>query len=171
VTLPRVGISSCLLGNAVRWDGGHKRDPVVVELLAPLVEWVPVCPELELGMGVPREPVHLERVGEEIALLGNQSRADWTLRMRAFAAPRLRELAARGLCGFVLKQSSPSCGLERVELRLASGEVKREARGVFAAALVERFPGLPIEEEGRLHDPALRERWLGRVHAYRRGAV
>jgi uncharacterized protein YbbK (DUF523 family) len=160
-----------LLGNAVRWDGGHKRDAVVVERLAPLVEWVPVCPELEVGMGVPREPVHLERAGDGVALLGNQSAADWTARMRAFSARRLRELAARGLCGFVLKQDSPSCGLERVELTLLTGEVKREGRGVFAAALLERFPGLPIEEESRLHDPALRERWLERVRAYRRGVV
>lgn len=167
MTRPRVGISSCLLGNAVRWDGGHKRDPIVVDGLAPLVEWVAVCPELELGMGAPREPVHLERVGDEVALLGNESGADWTGRMRAFSARRLDELAALELQGFVLKQGSPSCGLAHVELRLESGETKREARGLFAAALRERFPALPIEEEAPLRDPALRERWLARVRAYR----
>jgi uncharacterized protein YbgA (DUF1722 family)/uncharacterized protein YbbK (DUF523 family) len=162
----RVGISSCLLGETVRWDGGHKREPFLAESLASFVEWVPVCPELELGMGVPREPVQLVRAGRRVSMLGARSRRDWTDAMDAFAARRVRALP--DLCGYVLKKDSPSCGMERVKVRDASGVAKREGRGLFAEALLRAHPSLPVEEEGRLHDPALRENWIERVFAYRR---
>ncbi|MFI5320801.1 MAG: YbgA family protein [Myxococcota bacterium] len=164
----RVGVSSCLLGSAVRWDGGHKRDAFLTEWLAPFVEWVPVCPELELGMGVPREPVHLRREGGELRMLGNRSGADWTARMSAFAKRRASEIEAQELCGYVLKRGSPSCGLENVPVRGSAVLGKRDGRGLFAAALAARMPSLPIEEEGRLNDAALRENWIERVFAYRR---
>jgi uncharacterized protein YbgA (DUF1722 family)/uncharacterized protein YbbK (DUF523 family) len=164
----RVGVSSCLLGSEVRWDGGHKRERFLTDVLAPFVEWVPVCPELELGMGVPREPVHLSRAGGEIRMLGNRSGEDWTARMRAFAARRAREIAAADLCGYVLKKDSPSCGMERVKVKAEAGPGKRDGRGLFAEALLELLPALPVEEEGRLNDAALRENWLERVFAYRR---
>src|SRR5690606_4696456 len=108
----RIGISSCLLGHAVRWDGGHKRDAFLVERLGRFVEWVPVCPELELGMGVPREPIRLVARGAGIRLVSVSGGVDWTARMRAFAQRRVRALARLGLCGYVLKARSPSCGLE-----------------------------------------------------------
>jgi uncharacterized protein YbbK (DUF523 family)/uncharacterized protein YbgA (DUF1722 family) len=164
----RVGVSSCLLGAQVRWDGGHKRERLLTDGLAPFIEWVPVCPELELGMGVPREPVSLARAGGELRMLGNRSGEDWTARMRAFAKRRVRTLEAAQLCGYVLKKDSPSCGMERVKVRSRAGRLRRDGRGLFAEALIERMPALPIEEEGRLQDPLLRDNWLERVFAYRR---
>ena len=164
----RVGVSSCLLGNAVRWDGGHKRDGFLLEALAPYVEWVPVCPEVEAGMGTPREPVKLARVAGELRVLGNESGEDWTRALRAFAARRVRSLEGAELCGYVLKARSPSCGLAGVEVWEANGPARRDGRGVFAAALLERFPLLPVEDESRLADASLREDWLERVFAYRR---
>ncbi len=164
----RVGVSACLLGSAVRWDGGHKRDPSLVEGLGRFVEWVPVCPEVELGMGVPREAVRLEAARGGPRMRGASSGADHTRAMTAFAARRVAELEALDLAGYVLKTDSPSCGLERVRVHHASGDVTRDGRGLFAAALLERFPGLPVEEEGRLQDPRLRESFLERAFAYRR---
>jgi uncharacterized protein YbgA (DUF1722 family)/uncharacterized protein YbbK (DUF523 family) len=164
----RVGVSSCLLGSEVRWDGGHKRERFLTDVLAPFVEWVPVCPELELGMGVPREPVHLSRATGEIRMVGTRSGEDWTGAMTAFAKRRTRELESLDLCGYVLKKDSPSCGMERVKVRAEAGPGKRDGRGLFAEALQERMPALPVEEEGRLNDAQLRENWIERVFAYRR---
>jgi uncharacterized protein YbgA (DUF1722 family)/uncharacterized protein YbbK (DUF523 family) len=157
-----------LLGREVRWDGGHKRERFLTDVLAPFVEWVPGCPELELGMGVPREPVSLIREGGELRLRGNASGEDWTARMSAFAARRARELEAQELCGYVLKKDSPSCGMERVKVKRSPAPPKRDGRGLFAAALIERMPLLPVEEEGRLNDAGLRENWIERVFAYAR---
>ena len=164
----RVGISSCLLGQAVRWDGGHKRDRFLTDVLAPYVEWIPVCPEVEIGMGTPREAVQLVREPGGVHMLGTRSRRDWTHSMHAYAARRVRALARLGLCGYVLKRDSPSCGMQRVEVRDAKGMAKRAGRGLFAEALLTAIPALPVEEEGRLSDPVLRENWIERVFAYRR---
>ena len=151
----RLGVSACLLGEAVRYDGGHKRDPWLTDVLGKRVEWVPVCPELESGMGVPRPPMRLERQGRAVRLVEIASRRDHTARMRHLAVRRLRAL--RALCGYVLKKDSPSCGMTRVKLYGTHGPARREGTGLFAAALREAWPSLPVEEEGRLHDPALRE--------------
>jgi uncharacterized protein YbgA (DUF1722 family)/uncharacterized protein YbbK (DUF523 family) len=164
----RVGISSCLLGAEVRYDGGHKRDRFLTDQLGPFVEWVPVCPEAELGMGIPREAVHLVRAGKRLRMVGTRSGRDWTDAMEAFSLARVRALAKLELCGYVLKKDSPSCGMERVRVRDGSGPVRRDGRGLFAAALLAALPALPVEEEGRLQDPALRENWIERVFAYRR---
>ena len=164
----RVGISSCLLGAEVRWDGGHKRDRFLTDRFGPFVTWVPVCPELELGMGVPREPVHLTRAAGELRMIGTRTAEDWTHRMQAFSARRAHELAALELCGYVLKKDSPTCGFQRVKVRLGAGQSRRDGRGLFASELTQRFPALPVEEEGRLNDVALRENWIERVFAYRR---
>ena len=165
---PRIGISACLLGQEVRHDGGHKRDRLLVELLGPLVEWVPVCPEVEMGMGVPRESVRLLRRGGDLRMVAERSGTDHTDAMRAFSAWRVAELARLDLCGYVFKQGSPSCGAEGVPIHGAQGSPGDTGRGLFAAALIEALPDLPVEEEGRLHDPALRERFLERAFAYRR---
>ena len=165
---PRVGVSACLLGREVRHDGGHKRADFLVELLGPYVEWVPVCPEVELGMGVPRPPIRIERRAGELRLVEPGSGADYTHAMSRFAARRVRELTALGLCGYVLKSDSPSCGMERVRVWRASGRPVRSGRGFFAAALLARMPALPVEEEGRLADAVRRERFALRVFAYRR---
>jgi uncharacterized protein YbgA (DUF1722 family)/uncharacterized protein YbbK (DUF523 family) len=158
----------------VRYDGGHKRDPFLVSTFGRFVEWVPVCPEVEAGMGTPREAIQLiaradgVSSGEQrVRLVGVKSREDWTVRMTTFASSRVQELKAADLAGYVLKKDSPSCGLARV--RVHEGQhVARTGRGLFAEALVRELPNLPIEEEGRLNDPALRENFVERVFAYQR---
>lgn len=164
----RIGVSSCLLGQEVRWDGGHKRDAFLVDQLAPFVEWVPVCPEAEIGLGIPRETIHLVRRAGDLRLVGTRSGDDHTDAMQRFAARRVRALERMDLCGYVLKKGSPSCGMERVPIRSGKGMPEKNGRGVFAAALIEASPALPVEEEGRLHDPHLRENWIERVFAFRR---
>ena len=168
----RIGASACLLGAEVRFDGQHKRSAFLTRDLAPFVTWVSVCPELEVGMGVPREPVRLVRgPGSRSLMLANESGADWTARMNALAARRAEELAAENLDGFVLKSKSPSCGMERVKLfdSLESRAApRRDGVGLFARALMDRLPNLPVEEEGRLEDARLRENFVERVFAHAR---
>jgi len=168
----RLGISACLLGQAVRYDGGHKRDPFLAETLGRFVEWVPVCPEVELGLGVPREPIRLEGDPAAPRLVGANSRRDLTRAMTRFARARAAELARLDLVGYVFKKDSPSCGLEGVRVH-GGGRPRRRGTGLFARALMERLPLLPVEEEGRLRDTALRARFIERVLAYARwkGAV
>jgi uncharacterized protein YbbK (DUF523 family) len=163
-------VSSCLLGHVVRWDGGHKLEPFLIEELGPWVEWVPVCPEVEIGMGVPREPVRLVEGEGELRVVGERSGIDWSDRLRAWAQRRARELAALELCGYVLKSDSPSCGLARVPVWKPQGAPERRGRGLFAEALVAACDELPIEEESRLRDPRVRRSWIERVlRAARRG--
>jgi uncharacterized protein YbgA (DUF1722 family)/uncharacterized protein YbbK (DUF523 family) len=183
--LPRIGISRCLLGDQVRHDGGHKRDAFLVSTFGRFVEWVPVCPEVEAGMGTPREAIHLvasrdgvPSAAQRVRLVGVKSGQDWTDRMTTFSASRVRELVSASLDGYVLKKDSPSCGLERVRVHPPSppaaarhvdaGRAARAGRGLFAEALVGAMPHLPIEEEGRLNDPSLRENFVERVFAYQR---
>ncbi len=166
---PRLGISSCLLGQSVRWDGHHRRDPLLADALGELVEWVPVCPELEVGMGVPREPIRLVGTAAAPRLVAERTLADHTAAMRAFAERRVVELAALGLDGFVTKKDSPSCGLAGVRVWPAPGGPPRLAGvGAFVRVLVERLPLLPVEEDERLHDPAARARFVERVLAHAR---
>jgi uncharacterized protein YbgA (DUF1722 family)/uncharacterized protein YbbK (DUF523 family) len=164
----RVGISTCLLGEPVRYDGGHKRDPYLVDTLGRYVEWVPVCPEVELGLGTPRETLRLVRIGEDVRMVMPKTGQDHTEGMRAFARKRVRELEKEDLCGYILKKDSPSCGMERVRVFDAHGVPAKSGRGLFAEALLRHFPNLPVEEEGRLSDARLRENFIERVFAYRR---
>jgi uncharacterized protein YbgA (DUF1722 family)/uncharacterized protein YbbK (DUF523 family) len=166
----RLGISSCLLGLNVRYDGGHKHDPFLTGVLGEFVEWVAVCPELEVGMGAPREPIRLVGPAEPPRLVAERSGADWTERMRSFAEERVARLAELDLSGYVTKKDSPSCGLERVRVwtgRKATPP-RRDGVGAFVRVLRERLPLLPVEEEGRLHDPALRESFVERIFGYAR---
>jgi uncharacterized protein YbbK (DUF523 family) len=163
---PRVGVSRCLLGDEVRYDGGHKREAFLISTLGSLVEWVPVCPEVEAGMGTPREAIDLVASDEGVAagaarvrVLGVTTRTDWTETIATFSAARVSELREEHLDGYVLKADSPSCGLERVRVH-RRGSVSRDGRGLFAQALVEAFPDLPVEEEGRLRDAAVRDRFI-----------
>lgn len=165
---PRIGVSACLLGQPVRFDGGHKRDDFLLGSFARFVEWVPVCPEVELGLGTPRETLRLERREGRVHLVMKKSGSDETAAMRAFSARRARELEAEGLSGYVLKKDSPSCGMERVKVYDGQGAPSKTGRGLFAEALMERLPLLPVEEEGRLSDARLRENFIERVFAYRR---
>jgi uncharacterized protein YbgA (DUF1722 family)/uncharacterized protein YbbK (DUF523 family) len=164
----RIGVSSCLLGQKVRFDGGHKRDAFLVDTFGAFVEWVPVCPEVEAGMGLPREPIRLLRSGSDIRLVGVKSSIDHTDGMSRWSAHRAEKLAREDLDGYILKKDSPSCGMERVKVYDTGGAPARTGRGVFAAALMARFPLLPVEEEGRLSDPRLRDNFVERVFAYRR---
>jgi uncharacterized protein YbgA (DUF1722 family)/uncharacterized protein YbbK (DUF523 family) len=164
----RLGVSSCLLGETVRFDGGHKRDRFVADLLGSFVKWVPVCPELEVGMGVPRPALRLVQEGEGLRLVEIRSGRDHTRRMERYAARRVRALRDLDLCGYVLKKDSPSCGMTRVKVYGEKRMPKRDGRGLYASALIEAFPNLPVEDEGRLNDPGLRENFVERVFAYRR---
>ena len=163
----RIGVSSCLLGENVRFDGGHKKDDFVTGPLAEYVEFVPVCPEVEVGMGIPRPTIRLERRGEEVRLVDPKHGVDHTDAMRRWAERRAADLEKRDLCGYVLKKDSPSCGMERVRV-YAKGAPTKSGVGVFAEALRSRLPLLPVEEEGRLRDDRLRENFVERVFAYRR---
>lgn len=164
----RVGVSSCLLGLEVRFDGGHKRDRRVTDTLAHHFELVPVCPEVEVGMGTPRETVRLVGSAAESRLVTTRSCVDWTERMERYATWRVAQPDLAELRGYILKSDSPSCGMERVRVYGASGVPSRDGVGLFARALIERFPLLPIEEEGRLNDAALRESFITRVFGYQR---
>jgi len=163
----KIGISSCLLGAKVRFDGGHKKDDFLVHTFGRWVQWVPVCPEVEVGMGTPRESIRLVRDGDEVRLVAPKSGRDWTAEMRAYARRRVRELAHHDLDGYVLKKDSPSCGMERVKV-YGGGMPTKSGRGLFAAELLAANPNLPVEEEGRLNDPRLRDNFVERVFAYRR---
>jgi uncharacterized protein YbgA (DUF1722 family)/uncharacterized protein YbbK (DUF523 family) len=162
----RIGISSCLLGEGVRFDGGHKRDTFLTETFGRFVEWVPVCPEVECGLGTPRESMRLVSVGNRVRLLTGKTAVDLTDRMSQYSQRRVEELASESLSGYVLKKDSPSCGMERVKIYGEHKVAVKSGHGIFAASLAERFPNLPVEEEGRLSDPALRENFVERVFAY-----
>ncbi len=159
----RLGISSCLLGEPVRYDGGHKRDAYLVDTLGRFVEWVPVCPEVECGLSVPREAMHLEGDPASPQLVTLRTHVDQTERMLVWARRRVEELAAGGLSGFVFKANSPSCGRECVPVQDARGMAQESGVGLFARTLVDRFPLLPVEDEERLCDPALRENFIERI--------
>jgi len=164
----RLGVSSCLLGSEVRHDGGHRRSPFLTDVLGPLVEWVPVCPEVEVGMGIPRPTLRLVRANDETRMVETNSGVDHTRRMDRYTTRRVRALRSLELCGYVLKKNSPSCGMERVKLYAEKGGSRRTGTGLYAARLLEAYPNLPVEEEDRLDDARLRENFIERVFAYRR---
>jgi uncharacterized protein YbgA (DUF1722 family)/uncharacterized protein YbbK (DUF523 family) len=165
----RIGISSCLLGQKVRYDGGHQRDAVITDLFGRHFAWVPVCPEVESGMGVPREPVRLEGDPDRPNLVGVKTGADHTRKMERFSRARVKALQALGLSGYILKARSPSCGMARVKLYGEGGTFAgRKATGIFARRLLTAMPHLPVEEEGRLRDPGIRENFITRVFCYHR---
>ena len=162
----RVGISSCLLGEEVRYDGGHKRDHFLTETFGRFVEWVPVCPEVEAGFGTPRESMRIVRASDGLRLLTVKSGVDLTEPFTRAADLRVEALTRERLSGYVLKKDSPSCGMARVKVYEEGRLPARSGRGLFAARLMERVPGLPVEEEGRLQDARLRENFIERVFAY-----
>jgi uncharacterized protein YbgA (DUF1722 family)/uncharacterized protein YbbK (DUF523 family) len=164
----RVGISSCLLGEKVRYDGGHKLDTLITEVLGKYLEWVPVCPEMEIGLGAPRETLHLVGSARRPRLVGTDSGRDYADKMTEWAGKRLDELARLGLDGYILKKGSPSCGMERVPVYREGKTVQRIGTGIYADLLLGRFGLLPVEEEGRLHDTNIRENFVERVLAHHR---
>jgi uncharacterized protein YbgA (DUF1722 family)/uncharacterized protein YbbK (DUF523 family) len=164
----KIGISSCLLGEKVRYDGGHKLDTFLRDTLGKYVDFVPVCPEFEAGLGVPREAMHLLRTGDSLRLVGVKTAADFTERLTNWAKRRVSELEQEGLSGFVFKSGSPSSGMERVKVYNEAGAFSKTGSGIFARIFMERFPLLPVEDEGRLHDPELRENFIERIFVCRR---
>lgn len=163
----RIGVSSCLLGQPVRFDGGHKRHDFLVDTLGPRVEFVAVCPEVEIGLGTPRQTLRLIRQGNDVRMVMADGH-DHTAAMRTYARRRVEQLKDEDLSGYVLKKDSPSCGMARVKVYDQHGSPSRGGRGLYAEALLERWPHLPVEEEGRLFDESLRENFLERVVAYHR---
>lgn len=163
-----LGVSTCLLGEEVRYDGGHKLDRFLVNTLGGFVEWVPVCPEFEIGLGVPRESLRLVGDPETPRLIAPKSGHDYTERMQAWARERLEGLAAVKLHGFIFKKNSPSSGLFRVRVYDQNGMPSRVGTGIFPREVMKRFPLLPLEEEGRLHDMRLRENFIERIFTYYR---
>jgi uncharacterized protein YbgA (DUF1722 family)/uncharacterized protein YbbK (DUF523 family) len=164
----KLGISSCLLGNVVRYDGGHKRDRFLTDTLGRYVDFVPVCPEVEIGLGIPREAMRL--VGElaHPRLLTIRSRIDHTERMTEWAKEKVKELEKEDLCGFIFKSDSPSSGLERVKVYDPNGVPVKKGVGLFARVFIEHFPLMPVEDEGRLHDPLLRENFIESIFVWKR---
>lgn len=163
-----IGISSCLLGQKVRYDGGHKQDKYITETLGSFFDWIPVCPEAELGLGTPRPTIHLQE-GEkgQSLLIQEKTGQDLSLAMKEYARKRVQKLQKQVIYGYILKSKSPSCGMERLKVYRGYG-IRPLTNGVghYAQVLKEQWPNLPIEEEGRLCNPVLRENWITRVFAY-----
>jgi uncharacterized protein YbgA (DUF1722 family)/uncharacterized protein YbbK (DUF523 family) len=164
----RIGISSCLLGNAVRWNAGHKHDRYLTGTLGQFVEYVPVCPEVEAGFGVPRESFRLVGDPEAPRLITYKSKTDHTDQMIRWAQKRVKELKKEDLCGFIFKSDSPSSGMIRVKVYNEKGMPEKKGIGLFARAFMDHFPLIPVEEDGRLHDPAIRENFIERIFTLQR---
>ncbi|HDP81279.1 MAG TPA: DUF1722 domain-containing protein [Spirochaetes bacterium] len=164
----RLGISTCLLGKNVRYDGGHKLDRWLRDTLGAYIDYVPVCPEAEAGFGIPREAFRL--VGDPSAprLMTVKTKVDHTERMETWARHRVKELEKENLCGYVFKSDSPSSGMERVKVYDANNVPRKAGAGIFARIFMEHFSLLPVEEEGRLHDPLLRETFIERIFTFHR---
>ena len=164
----RIGISACLLGQHVRFDGGHKHDRYLTDTLGQYLEFVPVCPEVESGFPIPRETFRLAGDPENPRLVTSRSHIDHTDRMNAWAKKRVRELESENLCGFIFKSDSPSSGLMRVKVYNPKGMPEKKGVGLFARAFVQHFPLLPVEEEGRMNDPELRETFIEQIFTLKR---
>ncbi len=164
----KIGISTCLLGEKVRYDGGHKLDRFLTETLGQYVEYVPVCPEVECGLPIPRESMHLEGNPDFPRLITSHTKQDLTERMVQWAQKRVLELEKKDLCGFIFKSHSPSSGMERIRVYNERGMPVKKGIGIFARIFMEHFPLLPVEDEGRLHDPKLRENFIERIFTLKR---
>lgn len=164
----KLGVSTCLLGERVRYDGGHKLDRYVHDVIGMYVAWVPICPEVECGLSTPRESMRLVGDPDAPRLVAPRSGTDYTDQMLAWTRRKLDELAELDLDGYIFKKDSPSSGAFRVKVYDKNGVPKRNGSGVFARAFMERFPHLPVEEEGRLHDLPLRENFIERIFAHAR---
>ena len=164
----KLGISTCLLGERVRYDGGHKWDRFLTDTLGQYVEYVSVCPEVECGLPVPRESMHLEGDPDSPRLVTSRTKQDLTEQMVQWARQRVIELEKEDLCGFIFKSDSPSSGMERVRVYNEKGMPSKKGVGIFARIFMEHFPLLPVEEEGRLHDPKLRDNFIERIFTLKR---
>ena len=164
----KIGVSSCLLGNKVRYNGGHAHDRFITGTLGEYVEFVPVCPEVECGLGIPRLTMHLKGDVKNPRLVTTKTGEDHTERMVKWANRRLEELAKEDLCGFIFKKNSPSSGMTRVKVFNDKGQPVKQGIGIFAGMFMKRFPLIPVEEDGRLNDPKLRENFIEQIFALKR---
>ncbi len=164
----KLGISACLLGENVRYNGGHAHDHYLTQTLGRLVEYIPVCPEVECGLPVPRETMRLVGNFENPVLMTNKTKKDMTAQMKSWAEKRVCDLEKENLCGFIFKSKSPSSGLYRVKVYTEQGMPSNRGVGIWARKFTEHFPLLPVEEEGRLHDPGLRENFIQRIFVFKR---
>ena len=164
----RIGISSCLLGNPVRWNAGHKLDRYLTNILGQFVEYVPVCPEVEAGFGVPRESVRLVGDPENPRMITFKTKTDLTGQMKRWAKKRVKELEKEDLCGFIFKSDSPSSGMIRVKVYSEKGMPRKVGVGMFARAFMDHFPRIPCEDDGRLRNPAIRENFIERIFSLKR---
>ena len=164
----KIGISSCLLGNEVRWNGGHKRDKYLTNTLGRFVDFIPVCPEVEAGFGIPRETFRLVGNPDSPRLITFKSKTDHTDQMLAWAKRRLKDLEKEDLCGFIFKSDSPSSGMIRVKVYNEKGMPHKVGIGIFARAFMEHFPLIPVEDDGRLNDPLIRENFILQIFTMKR---
>jgi len=164
----KLGISTCLLGENVRYDGGHKLDRFLTDTLRQYVEYVPVCPEVECGLGVPRESMHLEGNPDSPRLVTIRTKQDMTDCMVQWAQKRVVQLEKKDLCGFIFKSDSPSSGMERIRVYNEKGIPVKKGVGIFARIFMDHFSLLPVEDEGRLHDPELRQNFIERIFTLKR---
>jgi uncharacterized protein YbgA (DUF1722 family)/uncharacterized protein YbbK (DUF523 family) len=164
----KLGVSACLLGEAVRYDGQHKHNHYLTDVLGKYVEWLPVCPEVECGMSIPREAMHLTGSPDSPRLVTVHSGIDHSSKMQTWCEKRVKELVKEDLCGFIFKSNSPSSGLLRVKVFNAKGIPEKIGVGFFAREFTKSFPLLPVEEEGRLNDSNIRDRFIDHVTAYSR---
>ncbi len=161
-----IGISSCLLGEKVRFDGGHKRDNYICDMLADYVEFLPICPEADIGMGIPRPPIRLVGNPQSPQLVEVKNpQKDYTQPMLAYANQAMERLGS--ISGYILKSKSPTCGWTRVKVYQGKDQPTHTGTGLFAQVLEQHYPDLPIEEEGRLNDPRLRENFIERLFVYK----
>lgn len=167
----RLGISRCLLGEEVRYDGGHKRDRFLTDVLGRYVEWVPICPEVEAGLGTPREAMRLVGRAHAARLVTITTQRDLTRPLKSFSARKTKELEALGLSGYVFKARSPSCGVDKVLLYDRYAKARPKGMGLFARCFQKQFPLIPMTDEGHLADPASREHFLGQVFGYHRWSM
>ena len=165
----KIGMSSCLLGEEVRWDADHKHDQYVRDVLGSYFDYVSICPEVDVGMGVPRETVALYGTLENPKMITKRSKTDWTKKMNHYTKDRIHELTKENLCGYVFKSKSPSCGIGKVPIYSEFGSSRmRHGSGMFASSFVKVFPLVPVEDEGRLHDPVIREKFIVRIFCFHR---
>lgn len=164
-----IGISSCLLGEKVRYDGQHKYDHFLVKTLGSFFKYVPVCPEVECGLPVPRDAMRLVGDSDNPRLVTIKTKIDYTDQMKSWGEKKLDELSSENLCGFIFKAKSPSSGMERIKIYpAAGGAAQKNGVGIFSDMFMKKFPYLPVEDDGRLHDPELRENFIERVFTYKR---
>jgi uncharacterized protein YbgA (DUF1722 family)/uncharacterized protein YbbK (DUF523 family) len=165
----KIGVSSCLIGEKVRWNGDHKQDRYVREILGNYFEYISMCPEMEVGMGVPRETVALYGNLEDPKMISKKTKTDWTERMASYIKDQMKTLTHENLCGFIFKSKSPSCGIARIPVFSETDRSKaRHGAGMFANAFLKKFPLIPIEDEGRLNDAKFRENFIIRVFSFNR---